>query len=57
LNAGSIDNSAHYSSERINLSHQVAFGDSTDRWIARHLANEIEVQGHQCCLRAQTRGR
>jgi hypothetical protein len=45
LDTGPIDGLSHQTSERIDLSNDLAFGDSTDRGIAAHLANGIEVSG------------
>src|SRR5688572_21596842 len=59
LNASAVDDAAHDSAQRINLSHQVPLGDPSDRWIARHLPDEIEVQRDQPGLSTQpsSRGR
>ena len=56
LDPGAVNDPAHDSAERVDLPHQMALCDPANRRITGHLADEIEVQRHQCSLRAQARG-
>lgn len=47
LNSGGIDGSAHQAIESIDLADELAFTDTTDRRIAAHLADGIEVRRKQ----------
>jgi hypothetical protein len=58
LNAGAIDDASHNAAERIDLSNEMPFRDSTNRGVTRHLTDEIEIQCDQSGLSAETsRGR
>jgi hypothetical protein len=39
LDAGAVDGAAHDAVQRVDLAHQVAFGEAADRRVARHLAD------------------
>src|SRR5262249_36542028 len=41
LNPNCVGDFAHHAAERINLSHEMSLGNAANRWIARHLRNEI----------------
>jgi hypothetical protein len=56
LNAGAINDTAHDAAQRVNLAHNVAFPDTANCGIAGHLADQIEVQGDERCVRAEPRG-
>src|SRR5215211_3502283 len=55
LNAGAIDDAAHDPAERIDFAHEMSLRDSANRGIARHLADEVQVQSDQAGLGAETR--
>jgi hypothetical protein len=57
LNAGSVDHSAHDAAESVYLSDNMAFSDSPDGWIARHLSDQVEIDRHQgrFCTKARRR--
>jgi hypothetical protein len=42
----------HNPTQGIYFSHQMAFTDSADRWIAGHLAQRLDILRHQQRLRA-----
>ena len=44
LNPGIINRSTHLAAERVDLFNQVAFADSANGRIARHLADMIEIE-------------
>src|SRR5436190_9982329 len=57
LNSRAVYNMAHYSAKCVNLPDDVAFCDSTNGRIARHLADQVQVERHQCGFRPKTRRR
>ena len=50
-----IDRQPHDATERIDLANDLSFADATDRRIATHLANRIEVRREQNGLSAEPR--
>jgi len=46
----------HNTIEGINLSHQMALADATDRGVARHFTNAIEAVGQKQAARAHAGG-
>src|SRR6266536_206128 len=52
LDSNCIRNFAHDATERVHFADEVAFGDTTDGWVARHLRDEIYVQRVQSCFQA-----
>ncbi len=59
LDAGAIDGMAHHPIERVDLAHQMALGQATDRRVARHLADGLDAMGEEkgACAKARGRGR
>src|SRR4029077_8815999 len=57
LNSGGVSDAAHQAVERIDLTHQMAFAKTADRWIARHRANAREALRDKGHARARARGR
>jgi hypothetical protein len=55
LYARMICSAAHETVEGVNFPHQMAFPQSTDSWIAGHLANRISPVRHQGCSGPETR--
>src|SRR6185369_11068532 len=55
LNASTIDDAAHDAAERVDLAHEMSLRNSTNRGIARHLTDEIEIQRNQACFSAESR--
>src|ERR1700694_2243854 len=53
LEHSEIRGSSHYSAERVHLTDDGSFGDSTDRRIARHLADGLERTGDEPYPRSQ----
>jgi hypothetical protein len=49
LNSRRIDDLSHLATQSIDLSHQMTLCQSTDRRIARHECDRIEVKGEQKC--------
>src|SRR4029450_1748157 len=47
LDAGLIDDPSHKTAQRVDLADEMALGNSTDRWIARHLSDQVEAQRDQ----------
>ena len=47
----------HQTVQCIDFADQVPFGDSANRRIARHLCNQINVQGEECGVQSHARGR
>jgi hypothetical protein len=45
LEAGHIGVFAHFAAEGVDLAGQVPLGQAADCWVARHLADGIEVDG------------
>src|SRR5260370_18353146 len=43
LEAGHVRSLSHLTTQGINLTDQMAFGQPTDGWIAGHLANRITI--------------
>jgi hypothetical protein len=54
LDPRAIDRLTHQSTERIDLANDLAFGNPTDRWVAAHLPDRIEVPGQKCDACANT---
>jgi hypothetical protein len=51
MDARKVRSPAHQSIERVDLPHQVAFADATDRRIARHFSDlvpPVREQQHTC---------
>jgi hypothetical protein len=57
LDSGSVGDAAHQAIERVDLTNQVAFAQTADRWIARHRASAREALRNERRARAQARGR
>ena len=57
LYAGTIDHPSHYPAESVHLAYHMSLGDAADRRIARHLADQIEIEGHKSRARTEARGR
>jgi hypothetical protein len=57
LNARPINHTPHDSAKRIDLSHEMTFGNSADSRITRHLSNEIQIERDEPSLGAESRGR
>src|SRR6516165_5719727 len=57
LDAAEIGHAAHQAVERVDLAHQMAFAQASDRGIARHRADGREAMGDERDLRAHARGR
>ena len=55
LDAGRINHLAHDAAERVDLAHQVAFGDSADGGITGHLRDQVEVDRAERGLQAHAR--
>src|SRR2546422_4047224 len=47
LEASHVRRLTHLTTERVNLTDQMTFGQSTDGWIAGHLADRIGIDGQQ----------
>lgn len=47
LNGGSIGVHSHFPADGINLSDHMALGQATDRGIAAHLPNGVEIHGEK----------
>jgi hypothetical protein len=47
LNAGTINDATHDAAEGIDFAHEVAFADTADRRVTRHLADEVEIERHE----------
>jgi phosphoribosylamine--glycine ligase len=48
LDAHSVCHFTHRTAQRINFPDQVPLGDASNRRIARHLGNQVEVHSHHC---------
>jgi hypothetical protein len=44
LNSRAVNHAAHNAAERVNFADEMAFRDSTDCGITRHLPDEIEIE-------------
>ena len=55
LDAHCVGDLAHDPAKCIHFPHQMALGDASDRGVARHLCNEIQVETEQCCPQAHAR--
>jgi|SRR6476646_6816915 len=55
LNHGEICRPSHYSTQRVNLSNDSAFGNPADCWIARHLSDGLKGTCDKANSSAQTR--
>jgi hypothetical protein len=44
LDAGAVDAAAHFAAERVNLAHDLPFGDPADSGITRHFAGIVEIE-------------
>ena len=47
LNSRAIYHAGHDAAECVNFTHEVAFGDATDRWVARHLPDHIQAESYK----------
>jgi hypothetical protein len=47
MNAGAIRDPTHQAVERVDFANQVAFAETTDRWIAGHRADRVEPVSQQ----------
>ena len=56
LDADGVGDFAHDAAEGVDFADQVSLGDSSDRRIARHLGDEIDVQGEERGLQAHAGG-
>jgi len=56
LNAGRINGLRHQAAERIDLAHDLPFGDATDCWIATHLPYSVQVTSQYRDARSGSRG-
>src|SRR5262249_365840 len=57
LDSGSIGDAAHQAVERVDLTHQMTFAETADRWIARHRADAREALRDEGHAGTQARGR
>ncbi len=57
LDARLVDGEGHDTAEGVDFFDQMPLADTTDGWIAGHLADGIEVLGEQKCAHAETGGR
>jgi hypothetical protein len=55
LDSSAVDDATHDAAERVNLADEMTFRDPANRRIARHLADEVEVQSDQPGFRAESR--
>jgi hypothetical protein len=44
LNPRFVDRTSHFATERIDFPYEMTLADPSDRWIARHLPDVVEVQ-------------
>ena len=56
LDAGFIDNPAHFAAERVDLAHDLSLGDAADGRVATHLADGIAVHCEQGGVGSHSRG-
>lgn len=54
LNSDSVGDLAHNSTERVDFADEMSFGYAADRWIARHLRDQINVEGVECSSQPHT---
>jgi hypothetical protein len=47
LDTRSIDDPSHYTAESVDLSDNVAFGNTADRRVAGHLTDEVKIDGYE----------
>ena len=57
LDAHSIRDLAHNAAQRIDFAHQVTLGDATYGRVARHLCDQVDVEGVKASLQTHARGR
>jgi hypothetical protein len=50
LDANIVSHAAHKATQGIDFAHQVAFSNSADCGITRHLGDQIDVHGNDCRL-------
>jgi hypothetical protein len=55
LDTGAVDDASHYTAESIYLPDNMAFSDSSDRWITRHLPDQIEIDGYESSFHPKAR--
>jgi hypothetical protein len=55
LDTGPVYHAAHYASEGVYLSYDVAFCDTAYRRIARHLSDQIQIHRDQGRLGSEAR--
>jgi hypothetical protein len=46
LNCDNIGPLTHQTAQRVNLANEVSFGNATNRRIAGHLRNQIQIHGN-----------
>ncbi len=56
LDAGPVRGARHGTTERVDLAHEMALSDATDRRIAAHLPKRLDALREQERARAHTRG-
>lgn len=56
LDAGAVDDPAHYPAECVYLSDNVTFSDTADRRIAGHLSDQIQIDRHEGRFCPKARG-
>src|SRR5688572_4794403 len=56
LNPSPVDHAAHNAAEGVYLSDNMAFSDSADGRVARHLADQVQIYSYQSRLRTKARG-
>jgi hypothetical protein len=54
LDSSAINYASHDSTERIDLSHNMALRDTTNGWVTRHLSYQIQIERHQGGFAAET---
>jgi hypothetical protein len=55
LDAGLVGRCRHRSTQRINLTHQMALANAADRWIATHRPQRVEIVCQQQRIRTRPR--
>ncbi len=56
LDAGGVGVDSHLAAERVDLAHHLSLGQSADGWVARHLADGVQVHGQEQRLASHARG-
>ena len=56
LNADGVGNFAHDAAERVDFADEMSLGNAADRRIARHLRDQVDVEGVEGSLQSHTRG-